>query len=360
MTYVDLGHYPFVTALDNTGLNPGNLTSTFATSAPINLAKFECYRLLINTSLIPSATPTLVQSVSGIGQSLTTLTLTFPKSTTVGNTIVVAASSNATTTSPTVSAVTIAASADHFGAIPGAASSGNSNVAIWVNPTSAVAGTPIVITLTGGSGSAIVEAYALEISGLNNTTVPASSVEYSSGAFSGSNITTLTTTAGTSSKVNDFLVGLVTQYNNVNNAQLSTGTTAPTMTNLTQLNFAPGGSNFQASLLSWGLTGPVGTNVAYKGISTIAGPMNVGAIALLPPASSAAGAFPFTVAIDGHVWDQQSTIAGVGYTYDLHQPLTLNNGNVLQILWNLPASSYLTSAGLFNITGWFRYDPSLN
>lgn len=362
MTYVDLGRYTFATGKDLTGQNIGNMTSVLDLS-PITVPYFEMYRLVIATAGVPGSLPALVQSTSAQTlSSVTTLTFAFPKATTVGNTIVVVTGVNASGTSPTQSACTIGGIADHFGNIAAATSNpGFQNVSTWICPTTTQASTAVVATFTGGTGQGALFGYAYEISGALNTTSPAAAVDIAGVANSGgANVATLTTGAGTTTSANDFFIGFSSEFNPTNNPVMSTGTTTPSLTNLAQLAGSGGPGIYFSDLSSWGIAAGAGANLKYNSMSTIAGNLGVSMVGLFPSAAAGAGLVtPFTVLVDGKLWDNQVTTA-TGFTYNMQQPLSLNDGNNLQIFWTaLAAAQYATYSGAFNIQAWFRYDPSI-
>jgi hypothetical protein len=316
----------------------------------------------MNTSGLQTTIPQVVQTTSAVrDNSLTTLVFTFPTATTIGNTLVIGVQSLATGTVGTVSAVTIGASADHWGVVTGCSSAGNENMAVWCDPTSAASSTTITVTFAGATGLAILEGYAYEISGCSGVTTAAAAVDFGGNANSNNaNVMTLTTTAAASTQRNDMFIGFTgTNTTAAATPVLSTTTIVPSLTALTQINDTPA-LGITASMIShWGLSGPQGTQIKYTGTNSQPGTMAVAVVALLPTTTPAAPvAIPFTVAIDGHTWDAQATVAGVGFTYDLVRPMALNNGNNVQVFWSLAATLYASSADVFDMTAWFRYDPT--
>lgn len=363
MSYVDLGQYLFKTGPDFTGQNTGFLTS-YLDLAPISVPYFEMYRLVISTANIPGAIPTIVQTTSASTlSSVTTLNMTFGKATTTTNTLAVFTGVNASGTTPSQSACTIGGSADHFGNIPAATSNnGFQNVSTWICPATTQASTAIVCSFTGGTGNGALYGYAYEISGLSSTVTASAAVDVAGTATSaGANSKNITTGSGSTTSANDFFIGFQSEFNATGNPQMSTATTTPPLTNLAQIAGSPGSGDYFSDLSSWGLVQSAQTNVMYNAISTIAGNFTAAMVALLP--STAAGtpaAIPFKVARDGRLWDQQSTVAGVGYTYNETQVLHLNQGNTLQIFWpGLASSQYASYAPQIQATAWFRYDPSI-
>jgi hypothetical protein len=371
-SYQDLGRYSFVTGTDTTGLNPGNISSVLNTSN-IRVPYFEMYRLLLNTSSLPNTAqvPNVVQTATASGTSPTTLNITFAKATTIGNTIVVVTGSSSkggAGTNPRVSAVTLGASADHFGVVSttGAGSTGFQSADQWCDPSCTVASTAIVVTLAGGSATTyIVQGIAYELSGMFATTTATAAVDDTtnvendfSNATSGSGFVSVSggiTNANTTT-ANDLIIGSISGYANSPGSAFSNSTAG--WNNITLGPTVNSGAS-QTTLSCWQLAASAGgsPSATVNFQPNIINGSIVGA-AFLPSTTVVSSVpFPFTVAVDGHVWDQQQTAAGVGYTYNLNQPLYLNNGSIIQILWQLPASQYATYTNNFNISGWFRYDP---
>lgn len=364
MSYVDLGKYQFVTGADYTGLNAGNLTSVLQTSS-LRIPYFELYRLLINTSQvpIPGALPVVVQQTPlATGTSLTALDLAFPADTTAGNTVVVGVANSATVDNPSVSGITLGGSADNFGVIGSAGGAhGDGYSALWVDPHTAEASTALVVTMTGGSGTILAGGMAWELSGMLDTSTPGDAWDFFASNFTTDQaLSSLATPNEPGRTANDYQVGFGIGYEDVSGFTLA-GPPAP-WSNVTSpvkvlsSGFWAGfiGSSQQLGVAGSNTTWPVGVSsgLAHWSLSTAG---------LLPTATPPAAApFSFTVAIDGVTWDQEQTVAGVGYTYNIGQsPLYLNTGQTIQILWDLPAATYAAYSGQFNITGWFRYDPSV-
>lgn len=353
----DLGRYEFTTGADYTGFNPGNVTSILDTRS-ITVPYFECYRLVIDTSGLPSTLPQLVQSTSGYTTtSLTNLNLTFPAATTLGNTLVCGVGLNSTGTTPSVSGMTIGGVADHWGAVAAAAATSGTgqNSEMWIDPAASASGTTVGITLTGGTGLPVIVGFAYEFSGLLNTTSVSSAVDVADhGSSSGS--TTTTTGSQVTTSGNDVMVGMGTQYNGTALANLNTGTTTPTLTDLTPIALSPAPGVYFSSLSSWGLTGVSGQTCKYQMVSDQSGDGAAGFLTLFEGTTGTAiGAFPFTVAIDGKTWDHQVTAAGSGFAYNaLAQTMFLHEGQSLHIYWPLPVSQYGSYTDQFKITAWFR------
>lgn len=373
MSYVNLGKYNFMTGPDYTGLNTGNLTSILSL-ATIRVPYFEMYRMLVNTSSIPGTgggggsapLPSVVQTTSAHGTSTSTLGLTFSKNTTAGNTIVVVLMAYATSTNPTVSGITLNAAADNFGVVATGGSASTPYSTIWADPDTAEASTALVVTFTGGSGTCVTQAYAYELAGTFSTSTPADAVDVTGGASNDSNATkNWTNVASGNSTTNNDLVIAMTGAFQQSSSTISNSTTG--WTNLAQIGptYLSASSAYLSSLSSWQLAASSGNapsatytenSIAYW-TSVIA--------AFLPgvgtPSSSPVTSYNFTVAVDGNVWDQQQTASGIGYTYQQlgANPLYLNPGQTLQILWDLPLTTYATYAPNFDVTAWFRYDPSV-
>jgi hypothetical protein len=367
--YQNLGQFSFTTGPDMTGQNPGNITSTFDTGT-FKPARFEMYRLVIGASSIPSAgqTPAIVQVTEGRAASLTTLDLTFPKTTTKGNLIVVGVAGWGDNDNPSVSAVTIGGSADNFAVVPNTSNTTSDDAmatSLWADPDSADTGTVIAITATGGSGShPNLIGFAWEVAG----TVANSAVASATDVSAASQITS----------TNGYL------------------TTSPSPTTASDdIVFAVAGST-SAPSQSFGYEGALTEQPAQGGftVENIGGESSAvygnGGYVLVPSAGGSAAqtifctssdyayfsqsvaAFfagttagtpaeiPFTVKVGSNTWDVQQTTAGVGYTYDPQNPMFLNQGEQLSVLWtNLPSDIYAAYANNFTVTAWFRYDPTL-
>jgi hypothetical protein len=137
----------------------------------------------------------------------------------------------------------------------------------------------------------------------------------------------------------------------------------PSFPNTTSSSVAKVGTSgtYMGSQSAWTLGGPAGSTLqAQMTITGAVAYMGLAAAAFLPSATAGqATPFPFTVNVDGIMWDKEQTTAGVGYTYTIGQsPLILRTGQTLQILWDLPAAQYAAYTGAFRVTAWFRYDPS--
>jgi hypothetical protein len=362
VAYSDLGKYTFTTAADYTGLNAGNLTSILALTS-LRIPYFEMYRLLINTSTVPpvASLPAIVQQTPLIvGTSLTSLALTFPAATTVGNTVAAAVGAYASGVNPAVTAVTLGGSADHWGA---AASQTNTSVGyatLWADPKTAEASTTVAATLAGGSGTVKTAGIAWEMSGMLSTSSAAACIDPGTGksAFSEPDVTSLATPSTSTSAADDMLLGFGV-------ADTTAGTFAVSgpaaWSNVIEGPSVSSGT-YIGEAASSVLAGPARSSGIYQ-LTAAGRPVQWSLVTAALLASTAAPVplpLPFTVAIDGVTWDKQQTAAGIGYTYTIGQsPLYLTNGQTLQILWDLPVAQYGSYAGAFNITGWFRYDPSV-
>lgn len=368
MSYVDLNKYGFTTAADYSGLNPGNLTSVLSLST-IRVPYFELYRLMINTSAIPSAgnLPSIVQQTPLFnGSSLTSLTGAFPAAVTKGNLVVVGVSllDSVDGANGAVSAMTLGASADNFGRVV-TATGGDTGPSsfLWADPSAQQASTALAVTMTGGTGTNLAVGQGYEIAGMLATSSAATCFDAAASGTAVVNTSTGTksaaTSAGGTTVANEMLIGM-----GMGSAG-SAWTLAPPGGNSVMASFVgrPAAGYFCNAAAAWSQLGAAGAAGAF-GLSATAGANYWGLVsgAFLPSADAGgAEAFPFTVAIDGVTWDTQQTVAGVGYTYTLGQsPLYLNTGQTLQILWNgLDTATYLQYAQQFNITAWFRYDPSV-
>jgi hypothetical protein len=362
VAYVDLGKYTFTTGQDFTGLNTGNLTSILPLSS-IKIPYFEMYRLTIDTSSLSTVTPipVIVQD-SGLvtGTSLSTLNITMPKATTVGNTLVGLYSSFGLTLNPTVTGITIGASADNWAVVPpvGGTTGTDAYAAVWADPSCAQASTAVVISTANGSGTTFNCGRVLEMGDMFATTSATAAKDVGiSGDTTGGTLTSFNLPTPATTAVNDFAVG-IGMFNSAPNT--FSVTAAPPWTSLYTATTAVGGT-FDAGVSSYGFTGPSGTTFPYNLTTTVQG--GTGLAAMMFRASTtpvAAPSFPFTVSIDQQQWDIQMTAAGTGYTYSIgDSPLYLRNSQNLEILWtSLPYSVYATYAPALRCTAWFRYDPT--
>lgn len=368
MSYVDLNKYGFTTAADYTGLNNGNLTSILSLST-IRVPYFELYRLMINTSAVPSAggLPAIVQKTSLFtGSSLTSLTGAFPAAVTKGNLVVVAAGTLCSVDgpNPAVTAVTLGAAADHFGAVKTAVGGDTGPSAfLWADPAAQENATALAVTMTGGSGTNFAVGQGYEIANMLATSSATACCDVAgTGSVvvnTSSGTTSAATNAGSTTAANDMQVGL-----GVAAAGAAYSLSSVSWPNNTPGTFTnkPAAGFFTQAAGAWRQAGGAGSPGALSMVASADAYWAMVSGSFLPSASAGgAEAFPFTVAIDGVTWDTQQTVAGVGYTYTLGQsPLYLNTGQTLQILWNgLDAATYLQYAQQFNITAWFRYDPTV-
>lgn len=361
MTYVDLGQYTFTTGQDLTGFNVGNLTSILDPAA-IRIPNYELYRLLINTSAVPapSGLPAVVQvSPFAAGASATVLDISFASPTTPGNTIIAGVGSTSVGgTDPAVSGITLGASADNWGAVVSAGNSDTGTVTLWADPGTAEASKALVVTLHNGTtGPYAVQGLAYELSGMFTTTTAADTADTTGLVNTTSPTAAPATTNNPTTVANDLQIGFGTAIEN------STFTLAgPAAWNSALIGpSSPAAGSFIGSAAAWNLASAKGSPGLYAPTSGSPAFWAAVTAAFLPSATApTAQAFPFTVATDGVTWDSETTVAGVGYTYSLGQsPLYLRTGQTLQIFWQLPAAMYASYSQLFNITGWFRYDPSV-
>lgn len=363
MAYTDLGKYTFTTAADYTGFNPGNLTSVLDPAA-IRVPNYELYRLLINTSGVPSpaTVPQVVQVAPfSRGTSLSALDITFPNATTKGNLVVVGYGGVvATGTDPQITGITLGGSADNWGDVVSVDETGAA--AIWADPSTGEASDAIVLALNGSGTSPQTAGMAWEISGALATTTAGDSWDVASfdftddpGTAQGSAETpNILTTAA-----NDISIGFGSAFNLANTPFTITQPQGYATQALPSAKVTAGVYGAYAG--SYNPAGPAGASTVYAQAATTPVFWQLAAASFLATATPAANApLPFSVAVDGVTWDSEQTIAGVGYTYAIGQsPLYLKTGQTLQIFWQLPAVSYLSYLPAFNITGWFRYDPSL-
>jgi hypothetical protein len=149
---------------------------------------------------------TLVQSKSGTGTSLTTLTVTLSSATTAGNCLIVVVGTSAGTDNPQVSGITLGGSAGNFASAETAYNDADVNAAIWADQNCAGGQTSVVITLTHGSGSSpTVNAWVMEWSGV----LTSGAVDKVNGA-NGSGTSWSTGSTGTLSQSVELIVGTVT------------------------------------------------------------------------------------------------------------------------------------------------------
>jgi hypothetical protein len=361
VTYVDLGKYTFTTAADYTGFNPGNLTSVLDPAA-IRVADYELYRLLINTSGVPSPgqLPAVVQAATPvIGASATTLDINFAQDTTKGNLIVAGVSSvSATGNNPAVLEITLGGSADNWGQVVTATASDGATALIGADPATAEASTAIVVTLTGGTGSGFQTiGMAWEITNTLDTTDSTACYDVDDYFYSGAPTDTAQTANLLTTTANDMLVGFGAAYSGATFAVQPQPQGWPGSLLQTRKVAADA---YGGAIGSYAPAGAAGSSSIYQAAAGSPVEWALLSAAFLPAAVPAAAApLPFTVAVDGVTWDSEQAAAGVGYTYSLGQsPLYLKTGQTLQIFWQLPAAQYLGYLPAFNITGWFRYDPA--
>ena len=356
--YQNLGQFNFTTAPDQTGLNPGNMTSTFDTGQ-FKPSKFELYRLVLGVPGLPSSgqTPMVVQAVEGRAASLTALTLTFPKTTTKGNLILVGVVTWGDTSNPTVSAVTIGGAADNFAAVSGTSSTaGNTNTVFWADVASAATGTAVAITATGGSGThPNLMGFAWEVSGVTTADVTGESFVATGQPFS------LATNVSPTTAANDMVFAVA----GTETAPSQTIGYSGALNEQTPLGgFTVGGTNTAVYGNAGYAAVPNSNTAPSQTIAITSGDFGFFAQSvaafLAVQASPTPAEIPFAVKIGNKTWDINQTTAGVGYTYDPQNAMYLNQGEQLTILWtDLPASIYNAYSQNFTVVGSFRYDPSL-
>jgi hypothetical protein len=364
MTYVDLGTFQFTTGQDYTGLNTGNLTSVFDTNV-INVPFFEIYRLVIDTSTLPASTalPAVVQTTGLVhGTSLTTLNLTLPQATKAGNTVVVAWGALAANTNPAISGITLGGAADNFAAVltqAGVASKPVPSCALWVDPDTAETATAIVVTSSGGNGAALTVAQAWELSGTLTTSTASAAVDVTSVLLQDTaNVENFATVGPATGTANDLQVGFALLPDDiaftVSNPQGWTNDTASGAN-------APSAGNFWAACGATNNAGPAGSSGVFKVTATDFTYGCLVCASLLPSTTPvSAVAYPFSVRVGQSQWDIETTVAGVGYTYNIGQsPLALNTGKTVSLLWTgLPFAQYGGYSQNFKVTAYCRYDPA--
>lgn len=356
--YQILGQYSFTTAGDQTGLNPGNLTSVLDTSS-IKMSKFEMYRLVLGISTAQLGTFIVQSARAQVTDTSTVVNVSFPSPTTLGNTIVVliACGSNS---APTVTSVTIGGAADNFGAISGAAgAAGSFNTFIWVDPNSATSSPQVTVTMNPGAGSMEgVSVYAYEVNGLLKTNT-ASSVTDVSATGSTAGATSVITSAVSTTNTSELAIGIALAATNT----LTLSLNATPSTGWTQaLQFQNSGNAFApfTAISGYDVIPAANATVQY-GASWSGSQQALASVAVFfPSASNLPGQVPFTVALDSQIWDVNQTVSGVGYSYDPHVPMYINQGQRIAVLWtSLPTAQYKSIASKLMVTAWFRFDPSI-
>jgi hypothetical protein len=370
--YKNLGQFNFTTAPDQSGLNAGNMTSTFDTGT-FKPAVFELYRLVIGVASIPSAgqTPMVVQVAEGWAGSLTTLDLTFPATTTKGNLIVVGVAGWGDTDNPAVSGVTIGGSADNFAVVPSTSSiaiSDNAmNTVLWADPDSATAGTAIVVTATSGSGThPNLIGFAWEVAGTTATATVATATDVTGTSRTVTTaVTSLVTSPPVTTAANDIVFAIagttgrpsqtITYGGAITEQTPQGGFTIENLNGLTEQVYGNAGYVLVPSS-----GGSTSQTVSFTGSGSNGWFSQSVAAFFAATASPAPTEIPFTVMIGNKTWDIQQTTAGVGFTYDPQNAMYLNQGEQLNVLWtNLSSDIYGAYANNFTVTASFRYDPTL-
>ncbi len=355
-TYVDMGKYQFVTSPDPTGYNPGKMTSVFDTSS-VSISNFEIYRMMFNIAGIPTSLPGVVQTKEVTGTSNTTLTITMPAAVTKGNMVVVCVGTYGNTLNPLVTAVTIGGVADNFANVATAgAGSANVYASMWADPNCQQASAAIVVTMGSGTGGGYeVLACAYELSGTLVNSSLAACFDNGNFAYTASNSSNFATPSVNTTGKNDIQIGFGMASPVSTPAVLASN--GGGWNDLPQIGPVMGTSFLFTALSSWMVAPSPGGLVYPQKIS----PATATGWALIvasffQAAATSLAATSFSVAIDGITWDAQETTAGSAYTYDLHQPLYLNTGQSVQVLWNLDAATYGAYGKFFQCTAWLRYD----
>lgn len=367
-SYSNLGQFAFTTAADQTGMNAGNITSVLDTGL-FKAARFELYRLVIGAASIPSAgqTPMVVQTATGRAASLTTLNLTFPANTTAGNLIVVGVASWGDSANPVVSAVTLGGSADNFAVVPSTSTANNlpnvGSTSLWADPKCAGGSGALVVTASTGSGNhPNLIGFAWEVSGVVANAAVATVTDTSASSTLSGGGTSLAAAGHATTAANDILFAVSsgqlfsTDSLSWNGALNELGNQGPFTISGQANGFIFGNAGYTLIAANGGGTSEtVSVTHADGGYLT----QSIGAF-LASTASPAPATIPFKVMVGAKTWDVQTTTAGVGYTYDPQNPMFLNQGEQISVLWtNLPSSIYSAYAKNFTVTGWFRYDPTL-
>jgi len=173
--------------------------------------------------------PQLLQSVSNTTTG-TSLTLTLPRSTGAGNTVIVTAVSSATPANPTISGITLGGLADNFAssASAGSTSTDNATTMMWADPGCAGGQTSLSVSFTTGNTGSICGT-AMEFAGL----LTASVVDKTAGSPNGSTSTSWTSTATSAlAQPYEVAIGTVGAFNATAIGTI-TGPSSP-WTNLTQ------------------------------------------------------------------------------------------------------------------------------
>lgn len=352
--YRNLGQYQLTTAADLTGLNVGNLTSYIDTSS-IKMAKFELYRLVINVSNVPniSNVPKVVQVTRNQGTG-TTLTLTFGKPTTVGNAIIVV-SNNTGNAVGFLSSVTIAGVADNFGVVAASKvtdSSNQNNLETWIDPESSVSNASIVLTYSSSIGNA---AYAYEVSGIIQTAVVANTVDT---AQTGSaTATSVSTASGTTSGTDDLIVGAAEAAASTLTMSLGAGASPSGWTQEPEQQVS---GSF--TMVSGYVVAPASGTAAKYSSSYVSSEVAIANfVAFISGTQTSLPAqIPFQIYLDSQLWDNNQTVAGVGFSYDPNTAMLINQGQQLRVLWtNLPTTVFSAYASSISVTAFFRYDPTI-
>lgn len=140
-------------------------------------------------------TISLVQSGSATATSGSTVTVTLGAGTTAGNCLIVCAGTLQSSANPAVSGITLGGSAGNFAVAKKLNAAGIRNCETWADPNCAGGQTSVVVSFSGGSGSALrMNVWVMEWSGLATSSVTdatSSGSSSSSSSFSSGSTGTL-------------------------------------------------------------------------------------------------------------------------------------------------------------------------
>jgi hypothetical protein len=205
--------------------------------------------------------PVIVQTPAQNTSTTASCTVTLGSPTTTGNCLVVVTCTSNSTTNASVSGITLGGAADNFGSLFVQGTGGGfAIVSFWADPSCAGGQNSVVVTTTGGSGTALTfNVTVYEVSGLLATLGTlldrSTGVDQSTGSLSWSSGSTATTT-----QASELWVGGV----NAGNTSTITGPASPWVTAAQQLNGAP---NNDPSMAGYQIASATGAAV-YSGSQT--------------------------------------------------------------------------------------------
>lgn len=171
-------------------------------------------------------TASLVQTATGSGQSVSSVTVTLGSNTGTGNCLIVYVGVNNSGTSPTVSGITLGGLADNFALAKRATTANDGNAEIWTDQNAASGKTSVVVSL---SGSTSVTVRVEEWSGLVTT----SAVDKTNGQSVGTTTSWSSLATGTLTQSSELVVGMVAAAT-IGSSITITGPTSP-WTNTTKV-----------------------------------------------------------------------------------------------------------------------------